>query len=120
VGRRHLHKWAEDIYKSPYLNSEIDSGQLKSQLENGDFALLSGFSIPDEVAVPGEYLQLTVQGCSNCQNFQALDVNKVKVTSDDKGKVKEDSNVEVDNLLIPLAVYQSITGAYSAEPIVEG
>lgn len=92
-------EWAESTYASPYMVNIDDPNSLKQLLEHGERACLLDLEAV-EVMVPGTYSQLLIQACTKCRNFYCLDVKKVALSKNSKGKLKTSDSLLVDNLLI--------------------
>ncbi len=101
-------KWAEDVYTSPLLADIEDPAAFKLQLERAEYRPLIDLEPAGAVEAPGAYTRLMVQGCKKCGNFFCLDVKRVALSKDDKGKLKEDETLLIDNLLIDVKLYDAI------------
>ena len=107
-------KWAEDVYTSPFLTVTEDIENIKEYLEQADYKRLTDLEPAENVAIPGAYARLVIQGCRTCWNFFSLDVKLIELSKDDKGKTEEKEVLLVDNLLIDKNLHDSIEGRFGS------
>lgn len=80
-----------------YLANKDD---VKNRLEQGDFSALEQMQAIDEANEPRQFSTLSLNRCSNCDNMYLLSIKNTTLKTNKEGKVEEDHDKVVQNMLI--------------------
>jgi len=110
---RRCSTWAEEVFSGVKVGPTNDPAALRSSLEGGEMAALSGLGSPDEAQL-GDHTEIELSVCPQCGDVGFLNLTSVAVTIDKKGKEEKDKNEILENLILDgrgIAAARDIQGA---------
>ncbi|MEL6653359.1 MAG: hypothetical protein AAFQ87_21390 [Bacteroidota bacterium] len=101
------HTWTHATVLTSYLEPIYDTYKFRVALEEGDFSVLTDLKRVSHTAENRAKVQIFK--CPNCLESNFLRVDAIEATITEKGLINQKEELILENLIIPIEAYESIS-----------